>query len=81
MNTVDFIKISIKRGLSSDFMSRYDVIVTQGKCFYKVHIIGPMIGGSLIDFVRDNYQPFTIVITPADEGLVKLTFKISCTKE
>lgn len=81
MKTTDFIKISIKRGLASDFMSRYDVIVTQGTDFYKVHIIGSMIGGSLIDFVRDNYQPFTIVITPADGGLVKLSFKISCTKD
>lgn len=77
----DFISRSITDDLIREFPTSYDVVVTPRVDYYDVEIVGSLIGGTLIDFVRVHYSPATIVITPSDGSFVKLSFNMSCTKD
>lgn len=81
MKTVDFIRRSISDDLVRYFSTSFDVSVTFRTDFYKISILCTEIGCSLIDFVREHYLPSSIVIFPVDDYSVKLSFRISCTKD
>lgn len=81
MKTIDFIRRSIISDLEREFATPYDVIVSPCSDFFKVKILGSLIGAPLIDYIRDNYSPYAIVVTPCDDYKVRLSFSLSCTKD
>lgn len=80
MKTTDFIKKIVERDCKSILGRDVQVVVKISYDGYAVQIIDYSIGGTLIDFISNNYTKI-FQLSPYSDFRICLDFNISCTKD